>query len=227
MTTIGFDTATAATAVAAMRDGEVVFSAVEEAGEGGKPRHAGLLLPLIEQAAEACSGWGGIDRVAAGIGPGTFTGIRIGVVTARALAIAHGCELAGVETTHAVASRAAREAGIDACAVIDAKRGEVFAARAAPDGRPVWGPVVVGPEELRHRLDGEGFDGPLAGDGVELHSDVLVSGSARERIDPRLDSVDPAEVCLIGSAAATTSAADLLPVYLRAPDAERWIARDG
>lgn len=227
MTTIGFDTATAATAVAALRDGEAVFSAVEAAGEGGRPRHAGLLLPLIERAAEACGGWSQVDRLAAGVGPGTFTGIRIGVVTARALAVAHGCELTGVETTHAVGARAAREAGRDACAVIDAKRGEVFAARVTPDGGRVWGPLVVKPEDLGRRLDGESFDGPLAGDGVQIHAGVLINGSARRRPDPRLDTLDPAEVCRIGSAARAIDPADLMPLYLRAPDAERWIARDG
>jgi tRNA threonylcarbamoyladenosine biosynthesis protein TsaB len=227
VTTIGFDTATAATAVAAIRDGESVFSAVQGADTGGRPRHATLLLPLVEEAAEACGGWSAIDRIAAGIGPGTFTGIRIGIVTARALAVAHGCELAGVETTHAVAARAARATGSEACAVLDAKRGEVFAARAAPDGRPVWGPLVTAPEELRRRLDDEGFEGPLAGDGVEMHSDALIAGSARYRTEGGLDVVDPAEVCRIGSDARPVEATALMPLYLRAPDAERWIARDG
>jgi hypothetical protein len=96
-----------------------------------------------------------------------------------------------------------------------------------PEGRPVWGPLVAAPEELGRRLDGESFDGPLAGDGVELHSAALIGDSARHRLDPRLDAVDPAEVCRIGSAASPIDAADLMPLYLRAPDAERWIARDG
>ena len=224
---VGFDTATAVTAVAASRNGEVLFSTTEGAGADGRPRHAGVLLPLVEQAVDACGGWQQVDRVAVGIGPGTFTGIRIGVVTARALAAAHRCELSAVETTRAVGARAARAAGTDACAVIDGKRGEVFASLVTPEGTPVWGPIVSAPSDLAARLDAEGFAGPLAGDGLDLHADVLIGGSGRRRASEALDRVDGEELCRLASAEPASEFADVMPLYLRRPDAERWIARDG
>jgi tRNA threonylcarbamoyladenosine biosynthesis protein TsaB len=225
--TIGFDTATAATTVAALRDGETLFSAAEDSGGDGRPRHAVLLLPLIERAADACGGWEQVDRVAVGVGPGTFTGIRIGVVTARALASAHRCGLSAIETTRAVGARAARAAGRDACAVIDGKRGEVFASRVAPDGQPVWGPVVSAPADLAARLDAEGFDGPLAGDGVDLHAEALIGVPGRHRADQTLDRVDAEEICRLASTEPPREPANVMPLYLRRPDAERWVARDG
>lgn len=226
MVIVGFDTATAATAVGASRDQSPLFSQTDSAAAAnGRPNHTAALLPLVEQAAEACGSWQAIDRIAVGVGPGTFTGIRIGVVTARALAAAHGCQLVAVETTHAVAARAARSAGEAACAVIDGKRGEVFAAIADAAGEQVWGPLLFTPAELAERLCSEEFDGVLAGDGALLHQNVLVASSLRVSDADSLHEIDALEVCRLGAGAG--DAEPVLPLYMRRPDAERWIGRDG
>ena len=71
-------------------DGEVVREASVGPGADGRPRHSQVLLPEIERCVEAAGGWERIDRIAVGIGPGSFTGLRIGIATARALAQARG-----------------------------------------------------------------------------------------------------------------------------------------
>ena len=69
---------------------------------GRRPVHATALLVEVEQAARALGGWGEVDRIAVGVGPGSFTGLRIGVSSARALAQALGCELVAVSTLAAL-----------------------------------------------------------------------------------------------------------------------------
>ena len=89
-------------------------------------------------------GWRDLDAIAVGVGPGTFTGLRIGIATARALAAATGLPL------RPVSSLAALAAGIEAplrLALIDARRGEVFGALYEGDER-LWPPFVTPPEEL-------------------------------------------------------------------------------
>ena len=101
---------------------------------GARPQHATRLLALVAEVLERGSvGWGGVDRIAVGIGPGTFTGLRIGIASARALARARGIPLVGRldASVAGAAMRRRRPRAQDAeavLAVLDARRGEVFAA---------------------------------------------------------------------------------------------------
>ena len=81
-------------------------------------------------------------RIAVGVGPGSFTGLRLGIATARGLAQARDLPLVGVSSLAALAAGAERTAAL---AVIDARRGEVFAAAAAGgcSGRPRWDPEAL------------------------------------------------------------------------------------
>ncbi|TPW28334.1 tRNA (adenosine(37)-N6)-threonylcarbamoyltransferase complex dimerization subunit type 1 TsaB [Pararhizobium mangrovi] len=93
----------------------------EEIGRG----HAERLMPVIDAAlAEAGVSLDSIGRVAVTIGPGSFTGIRVGVATARGLALALGCEGVGVSCLEAIAADHAKNAPL--MAVLDARRGEVY-----------------------------------------------------------------------------------------------------
>ncbi|MDQ3768228.1 MAG: tRNA (adenosine(37)-N6)-threonylcarbamoyltransferase complex dimerization subunit type 1 TsaB, partial [Actinomycetota bacterium] len=125
-TILGFDCSTPATAVALLRDGEEALRARHAPEPGDRPGHAAQLLPLCNALLErARLRFAELDRVAVGLGPGTFTGLRIAIATARGLAHAGGAQLTGVPTLEVVAAGANVPAVL---AVLDARRGEAFAA---------------------------------------------------------------------------------------------------
>ena len=125
---LGFDTSTAATLRlrAARRTAWPSRRCPSPERLAGPPGHARELLPAMAEVMERAEiGFGELEAIAVGVGPGTFTGLRIGVATARGLASANALPL------RPVSSLAALAAGIDAALalpLIDAKRGEVFAA---------------------------------------------------------------------------------------------------
>ena len=156
MIVLGLDTATAATAVALLDDArpDAATERRHEPAAGERPGHAAQLLTLAaELLAAAGLRFADVDRIAVGVGPGTFTGLRIGVASARALAQGSGAELVGVSTLRAlaVAAEPAAPAGSGVLAVIDARRGEAFAAgwRA---GAAVLEPAALAPAELARRV---------------------------------------------------------------------------
>src|SRR3954463_1705865 len=149
---LAFDTATADTVVGLTGAGEPVELRHEPAA-GERPGHAEQLLPLCRAALEQAGvDWPQVDRIGVGVGPGTFTGLRIGVATGRALAQSAGGEVTAVSTLRALA------VNLDGCfPVIDARRGEVFV---LVDGVA----RTARPEELRSLADGRTAlgDGALA-----------------------------------------------------------------
>lgn len=225
---IGFDTATDDTAVAAVRDGELLFAGSVGPGDDGRPAHATRLLAEVEEAAGAAGGWDSVVRIAVGVGPGSFTGLRIGVATAKALAQSLGIELAGVGTLAALARGAASGAGErPLLAALDARRGELFAALYDAGGEEIWEPFVVAPGELAERLAQLG-DPPLAaGSGALRFRDELQECGAEVPGDS-----DPShriaarEICAIGGLITASDPEGVAPIYLRPPDAERWRERD-
>ena len=225
---IGFDTATDDTAVAAIRDGELLFSSSVGPGPDGRPAHARRLLAEVAQAVDAAGGWDSVQRIAAGIGPGSFTGLRIGIATAKALAQSSGAELAGVTTLEALAREAAASAADrPVLATLDARRGEVFAALYGPSGDAIWEPFVVSPQQLAERLNGLAATPLAVGSGALRFQNDLQGGGAEVPGDSdHLHRIAARQICAIGLAAAATQPEELKPIYLRAPDAERWRERD-
>ena len=222
---LGFDTSTSTLSVA-ITSGPAVL-AEHEAGpdERGRPRHATALLPAVEAALAEAGGWDRIGRLAVGVGPGTFTGLRIGVTTARALAQARGLGLAGVSSLATLAAGVDPKASRPRLAVLDAKRGEAFAALYDADGAGVWPAWVGPPAELAERVR-KLPEPPLAvGDGSVRFRDELESAGATVPGDG-----DPAHcvrarhICRL--AAEVQDARDIEPDYLRRPDAELWRERD-
>jgi tRNA threonylcarbamoyladenosine biosynthesis protein TsaB len=141
---VALDTATRSTVAALLRtDAPPLESeARDDPPRGVRPRHATRLLGLVTDVLERADvGWDAVDRIAVGVGPGTFTGLRIGIASARALARAREIELVGVSTLRSIATHAASQADWDSTelvlAVLDARRGEVFAA--------AWGRRQLGP----------------------------------------------------------------------------------
>lgn len=227
---IGFDTATDDTAVCAWRDGEVIEEALTPPERpGGRPRHAIALLPAIERAVEAAGGWPEVGLIAAGTGPGSFTGLRIGIATARALAAALGKPAAGIGTLEALALGLRESTGAQrsVLAVIDARRGELFAGLYGADGSELRKPFLAAPDELARIVSGFG-EPPLTGGSGALRFRSELSGSGAEipeRADP-VHRIAARHVCALGAAGAEAGAGALEPNYLRLPDAERWRERD-
>jgi tRNA threonylcarbamoyladenosine biosynthesis protein TsaB len=129
MIVLGFDTATPSTTVGLRLDDATTLQARDDPGTGERPGHATRLLGMAaELLTRADVAWSALDRIAVGLGPGTFTGLRVGIATARGLAQSLSVELVGVSSLRALAEGAAAEgARRGLLAVIDARRGEAFA----------------------------------------------------------------------------------------------------
>lgn len=215
MNVLGFDTATPSTAVAVLRPGEDPLEARHDPAPGERPGHAAQLLALAaELLGRAGLGFCDVDRIAVGVGPGTFTGLRIGVATARALAQGAGADLAPVSTLRALASGPGHERVL---AVLDARRGEAFAAAWAGD-EELLAPVTVAPEGL----GALGGPGVLAvGDGaLRFRPELEGAGTAVPPDGSPLHRVSAAAVCRLALGAGAAVPLDaVLPDYLRQPDA--------
>jgi tRNA threonylcarbamoyl adenosine modification protein YeaZ len=162
-------------------------------------RHAELLTPAITSVLDdAGLAMGDVDAVVTGLGPGPFTGLRVGVVTAAALADARGLPVIGVCSLDAIGSGGRT-------VVTDARRKEVYWAAYDEDGARTDGPAVVRPEEL-------GRSGPFVGD-----------PAFAERLGAEVAPADVTTAGLLRAAAAQladpSSAGPLVPLYLRRPDA--------
>jgi tRNA threonylcarbamoyladenosine biosynthesis protein TsaB len=235
MIVLGIDTSTPSSAVALLlADGSTV-QARDDPPAGAHPGHATRLLVMAADVlARAGIGWSAIDRVAVGVGPGTFTGLRIGIATARGLAQSLSAELVGVSSTQALAAQAlaaepAREAVL---VVIDARRGEAFAAayRAGDHGVPqeLAAPRALPPEELAGVLaEAEQAAGAAPRDWL-----AVGDGAGRFRAQLDADAVEVAPdasplhllsavaICELGARMAGTPIQEILPDYRRRPDAE-------
>jgi tRNA threonylcarbamoyladenosine biosynthesis protein TsaB len=241
MIVLGFDTATHSTAVAVMLDGGEVLRARDDPGPREHPGHATRLLSmagaLLEQAGV---GWPDLGRIAVGLGPGTFTGLRVGIATARGLAQSLACELVGVSSSLALATGAAatpagrREAAPDGrvLAVIDARRGEVFAAAYRQHGsQPIAelvAPRAVAPEDLGSVIalaeeHGSGAGGWLAiGDGaIRYRGEIEALPLMIPADSSSVHLLDAGTICELGLGASPVGPDEqLLPDYRRRPDAE-------
>jgi len=222
---LGFDTATAATAVALVTD-DVELEARDDPEPGARPRHtARLLAQARELLARAGLAFADVERVAVGTGPGSFTGLRIGVATARALAYATGAPVAGVSTLEALAhTPEPPPPGTLVLAVVDARRGEVFAA-GWRDGEPVLRPRAMSPTELAELAEGGGARARrpwlAVGDGAVRFREALVqAGVTVPAPDSPAHRVSAVTVCRLGAAADPAPHRAVVPDYLRLPDAE-------
>ncbi len=212
MKILAFDTATSATAVALLdTDADAVIQRRDDPAPGERPRHTTRLMALIvDVLEEAGADWGEVDRLAVGIGPGTFTGLRIGIATAHALARARGIPLVGVCTLHALARGAAdcADAGGEEAimAVIDARRGEVFAAgwsiadARRADGRPLVTPAALAPDALADELRSTARRWLAVGDGaVEFRPALERSGARIPEEDSERNRVSAVEHCRLAA----------------------------
>jgi tRNA threonylcarbamoyladenosine biosynthesis protein TsaB len=237
MRVLAFDTATALTAVA-LRDIEseanvclratLDLAAVDDPPAGGRPGHAQKLLVLIHDLLERGeAGWDTIDRIAVGVGPGTFTGLRIGIATAQALAVSADTPLVGVSTLRSLALAAHdREPARAKLAVIDARRGEAFVAgwRASKDpltAEPALKPCVATPEQLAVIAADSGAGTTAVGDGALKFREILERGGVEVAgAESPLHRTSAREHCRIAVLGEPSADGTVEPQYLRRPDAE-------
>src|SRR3954452_10727582 len=207
---LAFDTSSAAVTVAVADPitGEVVasYSTVDAL------RHGELLAPAIADAlATAGRRPGDLTRIAVGIGPGPFTGLRVGLVTARTMADVLGIEVAGVCSLDILAHQASLS--LPVAVATDARRKEIYWALydgPAADGsrRRLEGPAVDKPADVAHVLAGL----PVIGRGAVLYGETLGL--------PAGDVIEypSAEVLATGVANGTLDVVPPVPLYLRRPD---------
>lgn len=209
---LAFDCSGASCSAAVAVDGRIAaerFAAMERG-------QAEALLPMIRDAmAEAGLDWAGIDAIATTVGPGSFTGVRLGLSAARGLALAADRPILPFTAFEALAAGLVPD-GRPVAIAIDSRRGPVFAQRFDADLRPTGAPAQIEPADMAAWLGA----GPwrIAGDGVanladeSLPADVLLEPEAR-----RIRAGDLARAALaLGRAGIDRLPAH--PLYLRAPD---------
>jgi len=206
MIVLGLDTCLNACS-AAVLDGDRVLAHAREVMARG---HQERLAPMVQAVmAEAGLPFSRLQRIAATVGPGSFTGLRVGVAFAKGLATALGAETAPVGSLEALAAEAE---GLVA-AVLDARRDQVYV-QVFDGGRaltpPEVQPVTVAAERLAAQARGR--TPTLVGSGAALLAGVVPGATilAAEGCDARK----------VAALAATRPAAALTPLYLRAPDAK-------
>jgi tRNA threonylcarbamoyl adenosine modification protein YeaZ len=206
---LAFDTSSAAVTVAlASTGGEILASSTTV----DALRHGELLAPAIASCLETagCS-VRDLTRIAVGVGPGPFTGLRVGLVTARTMADVLGIEVAGVCSLDILARQT--ELALPVAVATDARRKEIYWALydgPAADGsrRRLEGPAVEKPADVAHVLSGL----PVIGRGAVLYADAL--GVA----DAEVVEYPSAEVLAMGVATGTLDVVPPEPLYLRRPD---------
>jgi len=213
---VGFDTATPAVSVA-VHDGDRVLA---EASAADGRRHGELLAPMIATVlADAGVSRADLTAVAVGVGPGPYTGLRVGVVTARVLGAVLGIPVHGVCSLDVIAAAVTPPAGRDFLVATDARRKEVYWARYDAAGRRLDGPQV-GPADT---IPGAA-DALVAGAGGPLYREAF--GEVTEPAYPgagTLCAIVAAQVAAGPPAIGPLSVVPLVdpePLYLRRPDAK-------
>jgi tRNA threonylcarbamoyladenosine biosynthesis protein TsaB len=217
---VGMDTATPSTVAGLLLDDDHVLEARDDPEGQSRGDHAARLLVLVEGLlAEAGTGWEEIGRIAVGAGPGGFTGLRIGIATARALAQATGVPLVPVSSLAALAAGSGDPDGAVA-AVLDARRGEVYAGVYA-GRRELMAPAALPPVELAERL--LALDAPVraVGDGaVRFRPELEVAGIAVPADGSAVHRIAAGPLCRLGRDGEPAARDAVAPDYRREPDAK-------
>jgi tRNA threonylcarbamoyladenosine biosynthesis protein TsaB len=230
MTSIAFDTSLAVTSACVVSDdGSFLSTPAPSSQRLLEPAaHSKELLPELDRLmGESGTTWEDVTSIAVGVGPGTFTGLRIGVATARALGQSLGIGLKPVSSLEALAMGLANDRS-DECdrpllSVIDARRGQVFAAlyRADDPLMEIWEPLVLDPEALLERIRRLDFPPVCGGDwALESIEDLEDVGADIPPPDSGLHSVNALHVYGLGTRIEAVRPSEVNPVYLRLPDAE-------
>jgi tRNA threonylcarbamoyladenosine biosynthesis protein TsaB len=247
LTLAGFDTSLPTTSVCIVREDGEAFCTPPPPPERllGPACHSAELLPELDRRmAEAGARWQDVGSIAVGIGPGTFTGLRIGVATARALAQALGVRVRPVSSLEALAAGATGQEnpssewrGRAVLALIDARRNQVFAAlydveepsspgdddgvHAATLVRALWKPAVLDPDILLKRVRALARPVVCAGDwAIRFGRELGGAGAGVPPPESGVHAVSALQICNLALAVKPIAPEYVYPTYLRLPDAE-------
>jgi tRNA threonylcarbamoyladenosine biosynthesis protein TsaB len=217
MRVLAFDTATIACSAAVRVDGETVARRFEPMVRG----QSEALIPMIDDVMkEAGLGFADLDFLAVTVGPGAFTGLRIGLSAARAMALAAKRPCVGVTTLEAVAAGVpeAERKGAHVLVALDAKRADVYVQIFDGDLVPLGDPLAILPTELPARLPAGRI--VVAGDAAETVAGILTGAGIEVVESAAVGIADAALIAAIAERrrAAGEDAGTPQPLYLRPPD---------
>lgn len=215
MIILALDTCLSACSVAVLDGERVLARRVEPMLRGHQER----LAPLTAEAmAEAGLAFDQLQRVGVTVGPGSFTGLRVGLAFAKGLGAALGIPVVGIGVLEALAAPLADDPGT-VFSVLEAKRGQVYL-QAFGGGAPLMAPDGLAIETAAARL------AELAGSGPITLVGTGTAHLAEARLDARIMEVDHADPVAVARLAAGKPAVPPRPLYLRAPDAKLPGGRD-
>jgi len=222
------------------RQGSVVVAVggriLEERVLSATSRHAVELMPTIEAMVKEV-GWRAdmIEHMYLSLGPGSFTGLRIAVAVVRGMAQAIGCKVVGIPSLEVIAQNATE--GEVVVPMLDAKRGEVFAARYERDGegrlvQKVAAKLVDPVAFLRSAVAESCGKVAVLGEGIAYHGAAMAVCDGVVELSPEVWAGRAREVHRLGWERASrgefSDVAKLLPIYIRLPEAEEvWRKRHG
>jgi tRNA threonylcarbamoyladenosine biosynthesis protein TsaB len=222
MNILALDTSMGACSAALLRAGGAapsLYVRTEPMARG----HAEALMPMVaEVMAEAGVTPSGLDLIAASLGPGSFTGVRIAIAAARGLALATGAKLWGTDSLTVMAQSVLADPDLKAsggpfAVAVDARRSMLYFGLFAAAGRRLHGPVLIAPEDAAALLPDDltaavGSGAQLLSEAAEMHG---------RRIEAALPDLQPSAPALASLAfAAGATLPSLRPLYLRPADAK-------
>jgi tRNA threonylcarbamoyl adenosine modification protein YeaZ len=217
MNLLAIDTAADACSVGVVAGAGAPVLRTEVIGRG----HAEKLMGMIAEAMGAAGlRYPDLQRIAVTVGPGSFTGLRIGIAAARGLALVNKVEVVGIGALAVHAASIAFASGRPVMAVLAAGRGECYGQIFAGDGAPLTEPAAASPQVFAAQL-AEGM--ALAGSGADLVVAALPM-TVRPAVLHRNTAPDIATLCRLGLTAPAPSGPPK-PLYIRAPDAKPQAAK--
>ncbi len=225
MRILAFESSAKAASVALMQDGVLLAESFQNNGK----THSATLMPMAQQVLMDCSLTAAeLDAVAVAKGPGSFTGVRIGVAAAKGLAWGAEKPVCGVSTLEAMATQLSMQAGI-ICPVMDARRGQVYNALFQADGKTLTrltSDRAISLEELKKDLEKAEKTIFLVGDGTKLCYNTLSEALPHLTLPPaHLEMQRASGVAMAAERLAQQGGlqapGELVPSYLRLSQAER------
>ena len=219
MNILAIESSAVTAGVAVLQDGRLLAQSMSDCGL----THSKTLMPQVEQLLAACSlSPADLGLIAVANGPGSFTGVRIGVSCAAGLAFAAGIPALGVSTLEAMAYGASYHEGL-VCPVMDARRNEVYTALFRIEGGKVTRLMedsAIPISMLAERLAAHSACAYLVGDGAHLAHEQI-PGTRLAPVHVRKQQADGVVLCALARLNEAVAARELKPVYLRLSQAER------